>query len=246
MYEHHVNSLGREITVPLGDLKLGSQVWWSRNRTAARQRAFVRIRHDGAADFGFGELTPELPARYDTFIDGLHSLYNDLLDPPPEYRAACSVSMGQPILYYLPRIRMVIGLWGDGRLKVLMSRDSLTLEQTKSLVCQHGFKAAYMPDHASKSRLIIPGVKGFTEAAANWISGGATSFFHLPGILLLSPRTIPLRRTLLATLTPRMGQRDCSNPLQCAQCFVAQLTYRALVGLNRRMEQGRKPMAHLI
>ena len=63
MYERHVNSLGREITVPLGDLKLGDQVWRGRNRTAARQRAFVGIRHDGGADFGFGELTPERAAR---------------------------------------------------------------------------------------------------------------------------------------------------------------------------------------
>ena len=246
MYERHVNSLGREITVPLGDLKLGDQVWRGRNRTAARQRAFVGIRHDGGADFGFGELTPERAARYDTFIGGLHSLYNDLLDPPPEYRGAYSVSMGQQIRYYLPRIRMVIGLRGDGRLEVLMSRDGLTLEQTKSLARQRGFKAAYLPDHASKSRLIIPGVKGFTEADANWISGGATSFVHVPYLLRLSPRAIPLRGNLLASLTPRLGQRDCSNPLQCGQSFGAQLADRALAGLNRLMEQGVEPVARLI
>jgi len=42
-----------------------------------------------------------------------------------------------------------------------------------------GFLAAYMPDHASKSRLIIPGEKPFTDADANGISGSVTSFVHV-------------------------------------------------------------------
>ena len=176
MYERHVNASGREITVPLGDLKLGSRIWRGRNRTAARQRAFIGIRHDGRVDFGYGELTPERAALYDTFIGGLHSVYNDLESPPPEYRGAYSISMGQQIRYYLPRIRMVMGLRGDGRLEVLMSRDGLTLEQTKALARERGLRTAYLPDHASKSRFIIPGVKGFNQEDANWISGGATSF----------------------------------------------------------------------
>ena len=32
MYERHVNASGREITVPLGDLKLGSRIWRGRNQ----------------------------------------------------------------------------------------------------------------------------------------------------------------------------------------------------------------------
>ena len=246
MYERHVNSSGQEITVPLGDLKLGSQVWRGRNRTAARQRAFVGIRHNGQVDFGFGELTPQRAADYDSFIGGLHSLYNDLEDPPADYRGAYSVSMGQQIRYYLPRIRMVLGLRRDGRLEVLMSRDGLTLEQTKSLARQRGLRAAYLPDHASKSRFIIPGVKGFSDADANWISGGATSFVHVPYMLRLSERAQPLRGDLLASLTPRAGRRNCSNPLQCGQTFGAQLVDRALAGLNRLMEQGVEPIARLI
>jgi hypothetical protein len=51
---------------------------------------------------------------------------------------------------------------------------------------------------------------------------------------------------LLASLTPRLGQRDCSNPLQCGQSFGAQLADRALAGLNRLMEQGVEPVARLI
>ena len=81
MYERHVDDDGREITVPLGDLKFGKQVWRGRNRTASRQRAYVGIRHDGSIDFSYGELTDERSRIYDTFIGGLHSLYNDIEAP---------------------------------------------------------------------------------------------------------------------------------------------------------------------
>ena len=246
MYERHVNNSGQEITVPLGDLKLGARVWRGRNRTAARQRAFIGIRHNGQVDFGFGELTPQRAALYDSFIGGLHSVYNDLETPPAEYRGAYSISMGQQIRYYLPRIRMLIGLRGDGRLEVLMSRDGLTLEQTKALARERGLRAAYMPDHASKSRFIIPGEKGFSQEDANWISGGATSFVHVPYMLRLSQRAVPLQGNLLASLTPRLGSGGCSNPLQCGQTLGGQILDRALAGFNRLMEQGVEPIARLI
>jgi len=246
MYERHVNNSGQEITVPLGDLKLGARVWRGRNRTAARQRAFIGIRHNGQVDFGYGELTPQRAGLYESFIGGLHSIYNDLESPPPEYRGAYSNSMGQQIRYYLPRIRMVIGLRNDGRLEVLMSRDGLTLEQTKALARQRGLRAAYLPDHASKSRLIIPGVKGFSQEDANWISGGATSFVHVPYMLRLSQRLVPLRGDLLASLTPRHGSGGCSNPLQCGQTLGSQIVDRALAGFNRLMEQGVEPIARMI
>ena len=246
MYERHVNNSGQEITVPLGDIKLGERVWRGRNRTASRQRAFVGIRHDGRVDFSYGELTPERAALYDTFIGGLHSVYNDLESPPPAYRGAYSISMGQQIRYYLPRIRMLIGLRSDGRLEVLMSRDGLTLEQTRSLARQRGLRAAYMPDHASKSRFIIPGVKGFNQDDANWISGGATSFVHVPYMLRLSQRPVPLQGNLLASLRPRLNQAGCGTPLQCGQTLGGQILDRALAGLNRLMEQGVEPVARLI
>ena len=246
MYERHVNNSGQEITVPLGDIKLGERVWRGRNRTAARQRAYIGIRHDGRVDFGYGELTPDRAALYDSFIGGLHSVYNDLEAPPPEYRGAYSISMGQQIRYYLPRIRMVMGLRGDGRLEVLMSRDGLTLEQTKALARQRGLRTAYLPDHASKSRFIIPGVKGFSQEDANWISGGATSFVHVPYMLRLSERAVPLRGDLLSSLAPRSGLRRCGNPLECGQTLGGQLVDRALAGFNRLMEQGVEPLARLI
>ena len=247
MYERHVDSAGREITVPLGDLKFGRRVWKGRNRTASRQRAFIGIRHDGSIDFGYGELTDAQTRRYDTFIGGLHSLYNDLEDPPESYKGAYSISMGQRIRYYLPRIRMVMGLRNDGHLEVLMSRDGLTLEQTKDLARRRGYLAAYMPDHASKSRFIIPGVKGFTEEDANWISGGATSFVHVPYMLRLSTRQRPLRGDLMAGLTPKLtGDQSCEGPVDCSLAFGQHLADRALAGLNRVMEQGVEPLARLI
>ena len=47
-------------------------------------------------------------------------------------------------------------------------------------------------------------MKGFTEEDANWISGGATSFVHVPHMLRMSRRTTPLRGSLLDGLTPKL------------------------------------------
>ena len=247
MYERHVDAAGQELTVPLGDLKFGAKVWMGRNRAASRQRAFIGIQKDGSVDFGYGELTDARSIRYDTFIGGLHSLYNDLEDPPDSYKGAYSISMGQRIRYYLPRIRMVMGLREDGLLEILMSRDGLTLEQTKDLARRRGYLAAYMPDHASKSRLIIPGTKGFTEEDANWISGGATSFVHVPYMLRLSPRQRWLRGDLVAGLTPKLiEQQSCDGLVDCVQLVGGHLADRALAGLNRLMEQGVEPLARMI
>ena len=246
MYERHRESGGIERTVPLGDLKLGSRVWRGRNRSAAQQRAYLGIGRDGRVDFGYGELTPEREARYDTFIGGLHSIYNDLEAPPSSYRGAYSIGMGQQIRYYLPRIRVLYGLRPDGRLEVLMSRDGLTLEETRALARQRGLRAAYLPDHASKSRMIIPGVKDFSQEDANWISGGATSFVHVPYMLRLSRRETPLQGSLLAGLAQRLPDAGCGTPLHCVHQLGNTLVDRALAGLNRLMEQGVEPVARLL
>ena len=247
MYERHIDNGGQEITVPLGDLKFGQKVWQGRNRTASRQRAFVGIKRDGGVDFGYGELTAERAEIYDMFVGGLHSVYNDLNEPPDSYKGAYSISMGQRIRYYLPRIRMIYGLRSDGRLEMLMSRDGLTLEQTRELARRRGLVAAYMPDHASKSRLIIPGVKGFTEEDANWISGGATSFVHVPYLLRLSERRFHLQGGLGGNLAESLRLKvECQGPLDCAEVAGHRLMDRALAGLNRVMEQGVEPVARLI
>lgn len=246
MYERHREASGVERTVPLGDLKLGRRVWKGRNRSAAQQRAYLAIGHDGRVDFGYGELTPEREARYDTFIGGLHSIYNDLEAPPASYRGAYSIGMGQQIRYYLPRIRVLYGLRADGRLEILMSRDGLTLEETRALARQRGLRAAYLPDHASKSRMIIPGVKDFSQEDANWISGGATSFVHVPYMLRLSRRETPLQGSLLAGLAQRLPDAGCGTPLHCVQQLGNTLVDRALAGLNRLMDQGVEPLARLL
>ena len=181
------------------------------------------------------------------FVGGLHSIYNDLEEPPESYKGAYSISMGQRIRYYLPRIRMVYGLKADGRIEMLMSKDGLTLEQTKDLARRRGLVAAYMPDHASKSRLIIPGVKGFTEEDANWISGGATSFVHVPYLLRLSERRVSLEGGMIADLTRRIeSSKRCDGVSDCAFFYGGQLMDRALAGLNRVMEQGVEPIARMI
>ncbi len=81
-----------------------------------------------------------------------------------------------------------------------------------------GCRAAYLPDHASKSRLIIPGVKGFSEEDANWISGGATSFVHVPYLLRLSRRAEPLQGNLMEAMAlahrqPQLRQPSAVRPI---------------------------------
>jgi len=245
MYERYGEE-GSASTVPLGDLKLGGRIWRGPNRSASRQRAFFGVRYDGRVDFGYGELTAEREKLYDTFIGGLHSIYNDIEPEPSEYKGAYSIGMGQQIRYYLPRIRVIYGLRSDGRMAVLMSRDGLTLEQTRAMARERGFVAAYMPDHASKSRFIIPGVKGFSSEDANWISGGATSFVHVPYMLRLSRRSLPLPGALLASISPHLPLNGCGNPIQCASSLASGVADRALAGFNHLMERGIEPLARLI
>jgi len=245
MYEQIIEA-GQEHSVPLGDLKLGERIWRSHNRSAARERAYVGIRHDGRVDFGYGELTPEREGLYDTFIGGLHAVYNELESPPPQYKGAYSIGMGQRIRYFLPRIRLVYGLRRDGRIEILMSRDGLTLEQTRALAEQRQLLAAYLPDHASKSRLIVPGEKGFSQEDANWISGGATSFVHVPYMLRLSPRRLPLAGSLLASITPQLPHPSCGDPITCGNKLANLVLDRALAGFNRVMEKGVEPLARMI
>ncbi|WP_152535127.1 hypothetical protein [Candidatus Synechococcus spongiarum] len=145
--------------------------------------------------------------------------------------------MGQKIRYYLPRVRVVIGLRPDRRLEVLMSKDGLTLEETRELSRKRGLVAAYLPDHASKSRFIVPGVKSFSEEDANWISGGSVSYVHVPYMIRIS------RRRQLAELEPdpiiplpqAPADPGCSGPLSCAREGLLWAGDRSLSGLNRLM-----------
>ena len=53
MYERHVDSAGREITVPLGDLKFGRRVWKAQPLGIGQQA--IGIKYDGSIDFGYGD-----------------------------------------------------------------------------------------------------------------------------------------------------------------------------------------------
>ena len=224
-------------TVPLGDLKFGPEIWRGLNRSAAGQRAFIGIDHAGEVTFGYGELTAERARAYETFIGGLHVLYNDLQAVQPGYQGAYSKGLGQKIRYYLPRVRVVIGLRPDRRLEVLMSKDGLTLEETRELSRKRGLVAAYLPDHASKSRFIVPGVKGFSEEDANWISGGSTSYVHVPYMIRISRRRQPaeLKPNPVIALPQAPEHSGCAGPLNCAKEGVFWAGDRSLSGLNRLM-----------
>ena len=224
-------------TVPLGDLKFGPEIWRGLNRAASGQRAFIGIDYAGEATFGYGELTAERARAYETFIGGLHVLYNDLQPVQPGYQGAYSKGVGQKIRYYLPRVRVVIGLRPDRRLEVLMSKDGLTLEETRELSRQRGLVAAYLPDHASKSRFIVPGVKGFDEEDANWISGGSTSYVHVPYMIRISQRrqTGVVEQSPPITLAPVPQDTGCDGPFSCARQGMLWAGDRSLSGLNRLM-----------
>ena len=224
-------------TVPLGDLKFGPEIWRGLNRAAAGQRAFIGIDHAGEATFGYGELTAERARTYETFIGGLHVLYNDLQPVQPGYQGAYSKGVGQKIRYYLPRVRVVIGLRPDRRLEVLMSKDGLTLEETRELSRKRGLVAAYLPDHASKSRFIVPGIKGFSEEDANWISGGSVSYVHVPYMIRISRRRQPaeLKPGPVIALPQAPEDPGCSGPLNCAKEGMLWAGDRSLSGLNRLM-----------
>ena len=224
-------------TVPLGDLKFGPEIWRGLNRAAAGQRAFIGIDHAGEVTFGYGELTAERARTYETFIGGLHVLYNDLQPVQPGYQGAYSKGLGQKIRYYLPRVRVVIGLRPDRRLDVLMSKDGLTLEETRELSRKRGLVAAYLPDHASKSRFIVPGVKGFSEEDANWISGGSVSYVHVPYMIRISRRRQPaeLKPSPIIALPQAPEDPGCGRPLSCAKEGMLWAGDRSLSGLNRLM-----------
>ena len=224
-------------TVPLGDLKFGPEIWRGLNRAAASQRAFIGIDAAGEVTFGYGELTAQRARTYETFIGGLHVLYNDLQPVQLGYQGAYSKGLGQKIRYYLPRVRVIIGMRPDRRLEVLMSKDGLTLEETRDLSRQRGLVAAYLPDHASKSRFIVPGVKGFDEEDANWISGGSTSYVHVPYMIRISQRrqTTTIEQSAPIALAPVPQDATCSGPFSCAKEGVLWAGDRSLSGLNRLM-----------
>jgi hypothetical protein len=173
---------------PLGDLKMGDRVIHSQNRAAAYSRAYIAFDREGHVDFGYGELTPERERRYEVFIGGLHALYNDQQSPPPRYRPAYESGAAQTVRYYLPRTRIVYGLTPRGSLVFLMSYGGWTLQQTEDNCRKQGLVAAYLPDHASKSRFIIPGQYAYSHYDVNGPTEGVLTYSHVPYMLRLGVR----------------------------------------------------------
>jgi len=167
-----------------GDMKLSNGVWRAGNRAAAAGRAYVAVSPDGELHFGYGDLTPERQARYRLFIGGLHAFEDQLQTPPPSYTGVYGEMR-------LADVRIVYGLRSDGQLEVIETADGVLFNDLRRMVRSRGFKAAFLPDHASKSRLIVPGQRPWTEEQAVWVSGGKPSITALPFMLRVLPRSLP-------------------------------------------------------
>ena len=163
-----------------GDLMLANGTWRAGNLTAARERAWMGITRDGALEFGYGPLTPELEQNLRMFIGGLHAFTNTTRDAPETYEGVYGET-------HLADVRIVYGLRADGKLELVETADGVHFRDLKHFVEQKGFLAAYLPDHASKSRLIIPGTRPWSQEQAVWVSGGKPSITQMPFLLRVTP-----------------------------------------------------------
>ena len=163
-----------------GDLVLANGQWDAGNRAAARQRAYWAITNGGELEFGYGRLPREESSRYRIFVGGLHAFHHPEAVPPESYKG---VYQGMT----LADVRIVYAWRDDGRLELLETADGLLFSDLELLVKARGFRAAYLPDHASKSRLIIPGQKLWSDEQALWVSGGRLDIIPLPFMLKLQP-----------------------------------------------------------
>ncbi|WP_043691703.1 hypothetical protein [Synechococcus sp. KORDI-49] len=163
-----------------GDLMLANGTWRAGNLTAARERAWMGITRDGALEFGYGPLTPELEQNLRMFIGGLHAFTNTTRVAPETYEGVYGEM-------HLADVRIVYGLRADGKLELVETADGVHFRDLKHFVEQKGFLAAYLPDHASKSRLIIPGTRPWSQEQAVWVSGGKPSITQMPFLLRVMP-----------------------------------------------------------
>ena len=163
-----------------GDLLLNNGLWRAGNRAAAQQRAWMGISKKGELEFGYGALTEELRQRLRVFVGGLHAFSNDLSTAPSSYRGVYGEMR-------LADVRIVFGLRQDGRLELVETADGLLFSDLNNFVAAKQFLAAYLPDHASKSRLIVPGQRHWSHDHAVWVSGGRPSITQMPFLLKVIP-----------------------------------------------------------
>ena len=130
---------------------------------------------------GFGSFTPEANANCRLFIGGLHAFLHPV-EPKP---ATCKGVYGPMAMAY---VRIIYGVRPDGRLEVVETADGVLFPDLHLFVQALGFEAAFLPDHASKSRLIVPGQRHWSDEQAEWVSGGKPSITALPFMLRVLPR----------------------------------------------------------
>ena len=163
-----------------GDLMLANGQWQAANRAAARQRAWMGINQRGELEFGYGPLTAELEQQLRVFIGGLHAVNNTTTEAPDSYRGVYGDM-------HLADVRIIFGLRADGRLELVETADGLLFSDLHHFVAAKRFLAAYLPDHASKSRLIVPGQRHWSEEQAIWVSGGRPAITQMPFLLKVVP-----------------------------------------------------------
>ena len=163
-----------------GDLMLANGLWPADNRAAAAGRAWVGISHSGELEFGYGPLTSQLEQRLRVFIGGLHAFTNTTEEAPESYRGVYGEMR-------LADVRIVYGIRPDGQLELVETADGVLFSDLKSFVSSKGFLASFLPDHASKSRLIIPGKRPWSHEHAVWVSGGKPSITRMPFLLKITP-----------------------------------------------------------
>ena len=163
-----------------GDLLLANGLWRADNRAAAAQRAWMGINRSGELEFGYGPLTEALQQHLRVFVGGLHAFTNTTISAPPSYRGVYGPMR-------LADVRIVFGLRPDGQLELVETADGVLFSDLETFVEEKGFLAAYLPDHASKSRLIVPGRRLWSDEHAEWVSGGRPSITQMPFLLKLRP-----------------------------------------------------------
>ena len=87
----------------------------------------------------------------------------------------------------LADVRIVYGIRPDGQLEIVETADGVLFSDLKSFVGDKGFLASFLPDHASKSRLIVPGKRPWSHEHAVWVSGGKPSITQMPFLLKIMP-----------------------------------------------------------
>ena len=164
-----------------GDLMLNNGTWRAGNRAAAMGRAYIAVSEEGNLEFGYGDLTPSREERFRLFIGGLHAFSHKDKIPPSSYRGVYGEMR-------LADVRIIYALRSDGALELIETADGVHFNDLKLLVEQRNFEAAFLPDHASKSRLIVPGIRPWSEEQAVWVSGGKPSITQLPFMLRVLAR----------------------------------------------------------